>query len=47
VLFELATVTPGFTADEPIASLGRSLKLPPWEEPNRDDIESSLAHVSY
>jgi glyoxalase family protein len=47
VLFELATVTPGFTADESIASLGRDLKLPPWEEPNRDDIESSLAHVSY
>ena len=35
VLFEVATVQPGFTVDEALAALGRDLKLPPWEEPNR------------
>jgi glyoxalase family protein len=47
VLFELATVQPGFTADEDLASLGRGLKLPPWEEPHRADIESALVPISY
>ncbi len=45
VLFEIATSTPGFTADEPIGALGRLLKLPPWEEPNRSTIEAGLAEV--
>ena len=35
VLFEVATVEPGFTADEDLPLLGRQLKLPPWEEPHR------------
>jgi glyoxalase family protein len=47
VLFELATLEPGFTADEEVASLGRGLKLPPWEETHRADIESALAPVRY
>jgi glyoxalase family protein len=47
VLFEVATVPPGFTVDEPLAMLGQSLKLPPWEEPNRADIETGLATVKY
>ena len=47
VLFEVATIAPGFTADEPLGSLGRELKLPPWEEPNRADIETTLAPVRY
>jgi glyoxalase family protein len=47
VLFEVATIEPGFTADEDLSSLGRALKLPPWEEPNRRDIESALAAVTY
>jgi len=47
VLFEVATIQPGFTADEELASLGRDLKLPPWEEPNRRDIEAALAAVTY
>jgi glyoxalase family protein len=42
VLFEVATVKPGFTVDEPLARLGQALKLPPWEEPNRAEIESRL-----
>jgi glyoxalase family protein len=47
VLFEVATVLPGFTADEELAQLGRELKLPPWEEQNRADIESALAPVRH
>jgi glyoxalase family protein len=47
VLFEVATTTPGFTVDEEPASLGRDLKLPPWEEANRADIEPELAPLRY
>jgi catechol 2,3-dioxygenase-like lactoylglutathione lyase family enzyme len=43
--FEVATVGPGFTADEDAASLGRGLKLPPWEEPHRADIEPHLPRI--
>ena len=45
VLFEVATVPPGFTVDEPLPELGRSLKLPPWEEPHRATIEAGLPKV--
>jgi glyoxalase family protein len=45
VLFEVATIEPGFTADEDLASLGRDLKLPPWEEPHRRAIEAALPPV--
>jgi glyoxalase family protein len=47
VLFEIATIAPGFTSDEDVRSLGRGLKLPPWEEPHRADIEKHLAPVAY
>jgi glyoxalase family protein len=47
VLFEVATVQPGFTIDEPLNALGRDLKLPRWEEPYRQSIESGLAPVEY
>jgi glyoxalase family protein len=47
VLFEVATMQPGFPVDEPVAELGKSLKLPPWEEPNRRDIEKLLPNVRY
>jgi glyoxalase family protein len=43
VLFEVATVAPGFAVDEPLAELGRELKLPPWEEANRRKIEAALS----
>lgn len=46
VLFEIATLGPGFLVDEDPASLGRDLKLPPWEEPNRADIEAHLPPIS-
>jgi glyoxalase family protein len=46
VLFEIATIAPGFTADEDVRTLGRELKLPPWEEINRTDIERVLPKVT-
>ncbi len=42
VLYEIATVPPGFAVDEAPNCLGESLKLPPWEEPHRSSIESRL-----
>ncbi len=42
VLFEVATVQPGFTVDEPLGNLGQGLKLPPWEEGHRAAIEAKL-----
>jgi glyoxalase family protein len=42
VLFEIATDVPGFAVDEPLLELGRSLKLPPWLEPNREQIAAAL-----
>ena len=47
VLFEVATMKPGFAVDEEPSTLGRDLKLPPWEEPHRATIEKNLAQVSY
>lgn len=45
VLLEVATVQPGFTFDEPLSGLGRDLKLPPWEEANRAEIETKLPPI--
>jgi glyoxalase family protein len=45
VLFEVATLLPGFLVDEALEDLGRALMLPPWEEPNRPSIEAGLAKV--
>ena len=42
VLFEIATIGPGFTADEPLEHLGESLSLPPAYEHLRDEIERRL-----
>ena len=47
VLFEIATIRPGFPVDEPVPDLGRGLKLPPWEEPYRPQIEAQLPNVHY
>jgi glyoxalase family protein len=47
VLYEIATLPPGFAIDEPLADLGRSLKLPPWEEQRRALIEKLLPPVTY
>ena len=45
VLFEIATVSPGFSIDEPFEHLGEALKLPPWEESNRASIEQRLPPI--
>jgi glyoxalase family protein len=42
VLFEIATLGPGFTADEPLESLGEALSLPPAYEPLRERLEQVL-----
>jgi len=46
VLFEIATDIPGFAIDEPVASLGTSLRLPPQYEPQRKDIEAALPDIA-
>jgi glyoxalase family protein len=45
VLLEIATDPPGFLVDETLLELGRSLKLPPWLEPSRDQIERALPPI--
>lgn len=42
LLLEIATDGPGFAVDEPQRALGSGLKLPPWLEERREDIETSL-----
>lgn len=45
VLFEIATDIPGFAVDEPVATLGRELKLPKVLEPHRKEIEAVLPAI--
>ncbi|MEX1247812.1 MAG: VOC family protein [Anaerolineales bacterium] len=45
ILFELATMGPGFTADESEAELGQRLALPPFLEEYRQQIEAGLVPV--
>jgi glyoxalase family protein len=45
VLFEIATVGPGFTVDEPLEHLGEKLSLPPDFEHLRDEVEPRLRPV--
>ncbi|MHB1103907.1 MAG: ring-cleaving dioxygenase [Devosia sp.] len=42
ILFEIATDGPGFTADEPLETLGQRLALPPFLEGRRAQIEAGL-----
>jgi glyoxalase family protein len=42
ILFEIATDVPGFSVDEPVASLGTALKLPPQFERARKQIQAAL-----
>ncbi len=46
VLFEVATLPPGMDIDEDAARLGESLKLAPWHESKREQIEKNLEPVS-
>lgn len=45
ILFEIATDTPGFTVDEPLESLGVSLKLPSKYEKYRQQITENLQEL--
>lgn len=45
VLFEIATLGPGFDADEDRAHLGEKLVLPPKFEPLRERIEATLTPI--
>ena len=45
VLFELATFSPGFAADEDPEHLGETLVLPPWLESRREEIAAQLTPV--
>lgn len=47
VLFEVATNPPGMAIDEDPNHLGTSLKLPPWQENNRDVIEGNLETITF
>ena len=42
VLFEIATIGPGFAVDEDERHLGESLSLPPPLEPLRERLERTL-----
>ncbi len=46
VLFEIATDQPGFTVDEPVERLGTELKLPPFLEPRRNELEAVLPDLA-
>ena len=45
VLFEIATLGPGFAADEPQESLGERLSLPPDYERLREQIEATVKPI--
>lgn len=45
VLFELATMGPGFTTDEELEHLGEKLSLPPDFEGVRDEVEPKLSRL--
>ena len=45
VLFEIATLGPGFTVDEPLEHLGEKLSLPPDFEHLRGEVEPKLRPV--
>jgi glyoxalase family protein len=46
VLFEIATLGPGFAVDEDPEHLGESLILPPFLEDRREEIEAQLVPVT-
>jgi glyoxalase family protein len=47
VLFEIATLGPGFAVDEDAAHLGERLSLPPRFEPLRERLEATLTPLPY
>lgn len=47
ILYEIATMAPGFTVDESLDELGLALKLPPAAERRRKEIEDQLQDIHY
>lgn len=45
ILFEFATDGPGFMGDEPYETLGEKLSLPPFLEPQREEIEKLVRPI--
>ena len=45
ILFEFATDGPGFMGDEPYETLGEILSLPPFLEPQREEIEKLVRPI--
>lgn len=45
ILFEIATDGPGFATDEDLETLGERLALPPFLEPQREQIEAGLKPI--
>jgi glyoxalase family protein len=45
ILFEFATDGPGFMGDEPYETLGEKLSLPPFLEPQREQIEQLVRPI--
>jgi len=45
ILFEIATDPPGFATDETVEQLGTSLKLPPWLENARPELQRLLPPI--
>jgi len=46
VLFEIATLGPGFTVDETVEELGQTLSLPEWHEHRRKELDRRLTPVT-
>jgi glyoxalase family protein len=46
VLFEIATIGPGFAIDESEETLGETLRLPPQYEAYRDELEQRLTPIT-
>lgn len=47
ILFEVATNPPGMAVDENPENLGEKLKLPEWQENNREEIENNLETIRF
>ena len=45
ILFEIATLSPGFAVDEDAEHLGEALRLPRQHEHLRDELEATLRPV--
>ncbi len=44
-IVELATTGSGFLIDEPVSTTGATLRLPPWLEEHREQIETHIESI--